>query len=177
MHWSTAVFSAMLALGRLTQTICGGLVLILKKKIGGTVPDSHLYYGHSLPVSIVHWCNAALLAILLLSGLNIFNAHTALYWGKSSYSGLPRLGNTGQRKRCRRNRRHYQNFRPRIPYTGLLGASKNSEGELTARGFPSWLTIPDGQWLSLARRWHFFMAWVLVINGLAFVPYSIVSGH
>lgn len=89
MHWSTAVFSAMLALGRLTQTICGGLVLILKKKIGGTVPDSHLYYGHSLPVSIVHWCNAALLAILLLSGLNIFNAHTALYWGKSSYSGLP----------------------------------------------------------------------------------------
>ena len=27
------------------------------------------------------------------------------------------------------------------------------------------------------RRWHFFFAWLLVINGVTFVTYSIVSGH
>ena len=50
-------------------------------------------------------------------------------------------------------------------------------GELTERGFPSWLTIPDGQWLAMARRWHFFFAWLLVVNGITFVTYSVVSRH
>ena len=29
----------------------------------------------------------------------------------------------------------------------------------------------------MARRWHFFFAWVLLINGLAYVLYSIGSRH
>jgi thiosulfate reductase cytochrome b subunit len=29
----------------------------------------------------------------------------------------------------------------------------------------------------MARRWHFFFAWLLVVNGIAFVTYSIVSRH
>jgi thiosulfate reductase cytochrome b subunit len=28
------------------------------------------------------------------------------------------------------------------------------------RGFPWWATIPDNQWLSMARAWHFFFAWL-----------------
>jgi cytochrome b subunit of formate dehydrogenase len=47
------------------------------------------YSRHSLPVRIMHWINVVLLAILLMSGLNIFNAHPALYWGKQSYGGAP----------------------------------------------------------------------------------------
>src|SRR5438128_5700959 len=46
-----------------------------------------LYYRHTLPVRIMHWINVIALTILLLSGLNIFSAHPALYWGKSSYTG------------------------------------------------------------------------------------------
>ncbi len=45
------------------------------------------------------------------------------------------------------------------------------------RGFPSWLTVPDLQWLAMARRWHFFFAWLLVINGIAFVTYSVAGRH
>ena len=37
----------------------------------------------------MHWINLLALTILLLSGLQIFNAHPALYWGKSSYNGHP----------------------------------------------------------------------------------------
>ena len=54
---------------------------------------------------------------------------------------------------------------------------EDSAGELTERGFPSWLTLPDRQWLSMARRWHFFFAWLFVVNGITFVTYSIVSRH
>ena len=39
--------------------------------------------------------------------------------------------------------------------------------------FPSWLTIPGTKWLSMARAWHFFFAWVFVVNGIAFVLYAI----
>jgi thiosulfate reductase cytochrome b subunit len=61
--------------------------------------------------------------------------------------------------------------------TGVLGVSTNANGQRAARGFPWWATIPDNQWLSLARSWHFFFAWVLLINGLAYVLYSGASRH
>ena len=50
---------------------------------------SYLYYRHTLPVRVMHWINVIALTILLMSGLNIFSAHPALYWGKSSYTGRP----------------------------------------------------------------------------------------
>lgn len=38
-------------------------------------------YRHRLPVRIGHWINVVCLFILIMSGLQIFNAHPALYWG------------------------------------------------------------------------------------------------
>jgi thiosulfate reductase cytochrome b subunit len=61
--------------------------------------------------------------------------------------------------------------------TGLFGASKDRSGQLVARGFPWWATIPDNQWLSMARSWHFFFAWVFVLNGLSYIIYSLGSRH
>ena len=55
-------------------------------------PRSYLYYRHTLPVRVMHWINVVALTVLLMSGLNIFNAHPALYWGKSSYTGAPNVG-------------------------------------------------------------------------------------
>ena len=46
-----------------------------------------------------------------------------------------------------------------------------------SRGFPSWITIPGYQDLATGRRWHFFFAWLFVINGLVYVGYTIASGH
>lgn len=47
------------------------------------------YYRHSLAVRIMHWLNVVALGVLLMSGLQIFNAHPALNWGRSSYTGAP----------------------------------------------------------------------------------------
>jgi thiosulfate reductase cytochrome b subunit len=148
------------------------------KNLSCTVSSGSPYYRHPLPVRIMHWCNVVFLATLLMSGLNIFNAHPALYWGKSSYSGAPPLllmrditTDEGEISGVTRIFGHEFNT------TGFLGASRNSAGELTARGFPSWLTLPDYQWLAMARRWHFPFAWLFLINGITFVTYSTVSGH
>jgi thiosulfate reductase cytochrome b subunit len=142
------------------------------------VVREYVYYRHTLPVRIMHWVNVVALTILLMSGLQIFNSHPALYWGKSSYTGAPPLlemramdgGSPGMKGVTRVLGRDFDT-------TGVLGLSKNADGRLAARGFPWWATIPDNQWLSLARSWHFFFAWVLLINGLWYVAYSAATRH
>ncbi len=147
---------------------------------GSTSSDSkeRLYYRHSLPVRIMHWLMVLLLPILLMSGLNIFNANPELFWGKSSYTGTPPLleiksteddnGETAGVTKI---------FGREFTTTGILGASNGRDGDLEERGFPSWLTIPGNRWLSMARRWHLFFAWLLVINSFCLVGYSIFSRH
>jgi thiosulfate reductase cytochrome b subunit len=141
-------------------------------------PGGDLYYRHTLPVRVMHWINVIALTILFMSGLNIFNAHPALYWGKSSYTGAPPIleleakqEGSGELTGVTRV------FGYEFNTTGVLGASKGMDGRLMAQGFPSWITIPDYRWLSIARAWHFFFAWIFVINGLAYVIYGIVSRH
>ncbi len=45
------------------------------------------------------------------------------------------------------------------------------------RGFPSWATLPAEQDLAMGRRWHFFFAWLLVINGLVYVANLVAARH
>jgi thiosulfate reductase cytochrome b subunit len=102
--------------------------------------DEYLYQRHTLAIRVTHWISVIALTVLLMSGLQIFNAHPSLYWGKSSYTEA--------------------------------GAILELEG-----GFPSWATLPSSQWLAMGRRWHFFFAWILVLNGATYVSYCIASRH
>ncbi len=48
-----------------------------------TGPPTTIYIRrHSLVTRITHWINVLCLTLLLMSGLQIFNAHPALYWGQ-----------------------------------------------------------------------------------------------
>ena len=135
-------------------------------------------YRHRLPVRVMHWVNVVCLTVLLMSGLSIFNAHPALYWGKTSNFAdpwvsvgalnLPGGGITGVTTVAGH----------RFSTDGVLGASKVGNATTqTARAFPSWATIPGPQWLSMGRHWHFFFAWLFVLNGFAYMAYAIFSGH
>lgn len=42
---------------------------------------------------------------------------------------------------------------------------------------PGWLTLPSWQDLATGRRWHFFFAWIFVLNGLAYLVYAVLSGR
>jgi thiosulfate reductase cytochrome b subunit len=138
-------------------------------------PRKLLVARHSLTVRITHWINAASLAFLLLSGLQIFNAHPALYWGQQSDFGHAWLAMGAYSSGGALH--GVTKVGPALFHTtGVLGASP-VHGVWTARGFPDWLTIPPQQFLALGRRWHFFFAWVFAVNGAIFIASAIVSGH
>lgn len=140
-----------------------------------TVP---LYYRHTLPVRIMHWINVIAFFMLLMSGLQIFNAHPALHWGRSSYDGKPPVLQMRARQAPDGSVTGVTTVLGRdVDTTGLLGASRGPNGQLEERGFPAWATIPGPQWLAMGRRWHLFFAWVLVLNGLAYLMYAILSRH
>lgn len=142
------------------------------------VPGGYLYRRHALAVRIAHWINVVALTILFMSGLAIFNAHPALYWGKSSYAGNPPLLSIGLAEGPNDSVVGVTTIAGRrFETTGLLGLSNDRSGEPSPRAFPWWITIPDNQWLSMARAWHFFFAWVLVLNGLFYLAHGLASRH
>jgi thiosulfate reductase cytochrome b subunit len=134
-------------------------------------------YRHRLPVRISHWINVVCLFVLLGSGLQIFNAHPALYWGKAADFTHPVLALTG--KPDARGVPHGQVHLGRHAFDtdGFLGASNNLFGAHVPRGFPTWATIPGAKSLADGRRWHFFFAWFFVLNGIAYLTWSLVSRH
>ena len=133
-------------------------------------------YRHALAIRITHWVNAVVLFVMLASGLQIFNAHPALYWGKASQFDRPLLAMTAERRPDGSLKGVTTLFGQRLVTTGVLGVSK-VEGRPQARGFPSWMTLPDVQWLAMGRRWHFFFAWFFVLNGLVYGGYSLWRRH
>jgi thiosulfate reductase cytochrome b subunit len=147
-------------------------------------PVRQRYYRHRLPVRIMHWTNVMCLTVLFMSGLGIFNAHPALYWGDSSYSSRPAFleigsapadglsaGTPDSRRGMLRIGTHV------FDTTGYLGVLPQADGSVNLRAFPSWITIPGYYSLAYARRWHFFFAWLFVLNGIAYLSYSIFSRH
>lgn len=129
-------------------------------------------YRHRLPVRISHWLNVPFLIILIMSGLQIFNAHPALYWGDRSdrdqalLSIRPMQSEGGEVKGITTILGH------QFDTTGVLGYSDGMR-----RGFPAWATIPSAKWLAMGRQWHLFFAWLFVINGLIFTAYAFASRH
>ena len=97
-------------------------------------------YRHSLAVRVTHWINVLVISLLLMSGLNIFNAHPRLYWGQ-------------------------------------FGADHDHAWLWLRQGFPNWATLPGHHDLATARRWHFFLAWLFVINGAVYYLIGLVNGH
>ena len=136
-----------------------------------------LIYRHSRAVRVLHWVNFITLTIMLMSGLQIFNAHPALYWGKTSDFARPALSIGAMED----DKGHSWGVTTigshSFVTTGVLGWSKDSDGTYQVRAFPSWATLPGETWLAMGRAWHFFFAWILVINGALYVLLGILSGH
>ncbi|MDP1872690.1 cytochrome b/b6 domain-containing protein [Phenylobacterium sp.] len=126
---------------------------------------------HSLLVRLTHWINALVLLVLLASGLQIFNAHPALYWGQASTFAKPWVAMTAE-PRGDGLAGYTQVGALKVETTGLLGLSNGER-----RGFPAWATLPSYRSLAEGRRWHFFFAWLFVINGLAYLAWGLVSRH
>jgi thiosulfate reductase cytochrome b subunit len=140
------------------------------------VQIQEMFYRHALPVRIMHWVNAVVLVIMFMSGLQIFNAHPALYWGKTADFDHPILALTATQDAQGNLKGVTQIGDWQFNTTGVFGVS-DTDGQPAARGFPSWATLPGPQWLAMGRLWHLFFAWILVANGLVFAAYAFAGGH
>jgi thiosulfate reductase cytochrome b subunit len=64
-----------------------------------------------------------------------------------------------------------------ITTTGILGVSRNGDGEVSTNAFPHWATIPGFYSLAIGRLWHFFFAWVFVLPILLYWLWSFANRH
>ena len=137
-----------------------------------SAPVVERIYRHRLPVRISHWLNVPCLFILIMSGLQIFNAHPALYWGDRSDRDQPLLSIRPMKTESGEMRGITTILGYKFDTTGVLGYSDGS-----GRAFPAWATVPSARFLAMGRQWHLFFAWLLVINGLFFTAYALISRH
>ncbi len=138
-------------------------------------PTTVLTKRHTLLVRITHWLNLASVWILLMSGLQIFNAHPALYWGEASTFERPWLS-LGVAASAAGPRGMTTIGSARFDTNGVLGRSQDG-ARMINRGFPNWATLPGARNLAVGRRWHFFFAWVFVANGLIYLATTLLGGH
>ncbi|MGA8689482.1 MAG: cytochrome b/b6 domain-containing protein [Methyloceanibacter sp.] len=141
-----------------------------------SISRQEVIYRHSGAVRVTHWVNVFCLLVLLMSGLQIFNAHPALYIGSKSTFDDPVM--------AMRPMRHGEEIMGittllgwNFDTTGVFGLVVAPDGDYEIRGFPWTVTLPGYRDLAMGRRWHFFFAWLFVINGLAYLIYSFASGH
>jgi thiosulfate reductase cytochrome b subunit len=143
----------------------------------GHKPSGPLIYRQSIWTRATHWLWAICLFFLLLSGLQIFNAHPALYVGQQSGFAFDNAvlrieavdSPSGPRGRTTILGRSFDT-------TGILGVSGTAE-QPDFRGFPSSLTIPSFQDLATGRVVHFFFAWLLGATLLVWLCAGLINGH
>jgi thiosulfate reductase cytochrome b subunit len=131
-------------------------------------------YRHRLSTRLWHWINAAVLVILLMSGLMIFNAHPRLYWGQQGANtdvAWLQIGATATGGRVAIG------SAVSIPTTGVLGRWKDQHGIERTRAFPWWATIPSDYSLAGARRWHLSFAWIFALATILYLIVGTINRH
>lgn len=131
---------------------------------------------HSVLVRLTHWINFGCMAILLMSGLAIFNGWPALYWGERTHFAQPLLAMYATENAAGREVGMTWILGRQFVTTGWFGLSAGAHGP-TVRGFPYWATLPEPLDLARARRWHFLFAWIFVINGALYAAAAVASRH
>ncbi len=130
---------------------------------------------------LTHWLWVVCLFFLLLSGLQIFNAHPRLYIGQESGFGYD--NSVFSIQAARRPDGNIAGFTTlwgrTFDTTGFLGFSGTEDQPLGSRvrAFPSAVTIPSYQDLATGRVVHFFFGWVLVGTMLVWFLASLINGH
>lgn len=130
---------------------------------------------HSLVVRVTHWVNVLCLTVLLMSGLQIFNARPQLDFGNRTDFDHPPVSIASEEVDGK-PRGFVQIGSHRFDTTGVLGVSTEN-GKAAERAFPPWATLPSFQDLGTGRAIHFVFAWVFVINGLIYLVWGFATRH
>jgi thiosulfate reductase cytochrome b subunit len=132
-----------------------------------------LVYRQSRWTRLTHWLWAVSLFFLLLTGLQIFNAHPILHIGKESGFTYDNsifsisASQTGDNLKGETTILGHT-----FDTTGLLGVQGNQ-----VQAIPAALTIPSTRDLATGRVIHFFFAWLLTATLLVWFIASALNGH
>jgi thiosulfate reductase cytochrome b subunit len=137
--------------------------------------EQQIDYRHPLPVRVWHWANAAAIAVLLTTGLLIFDIHPHLYWGEDGHEGVPAfLSLTGTHLDRDVPQTELQIGHRRWNVTGVLG-------NVIDDGFGGkYLLVagaPEDWQFGATRGWHFLFAWILGLSLPLYGLYLLVSGR
>lgn len=145
-----------------------------------TVPAQKgpLIYRQSIWTRVTHWVWAICLFFLLLTGLQIFNAHPALYIGQQSGfefdNAILEIGAINTDAGPRGQTTIFGNS---FDSTALgLGMSGTAERP-TFTAFPGSVTIPSYRDLGTGRVVHFFFGWIFVATIFIWFLASFINGH
>ena len=140
-----------------------------------TNADGRTIYRHGVAARAAHWGWTLAILVLVMSGLQIFNAapyldasdksdprHRVLAFNAQLVNGQP-VGTTTILGKT-------------MTTTHLLGYTSDGMGGESRRAFPAWLTLPGPQDLADGRVWHFFFAWMLVVAFVLYVVSAAVRG-
>lgn len=137
-----------------------------------------LIYRQSRWTRLTHWFWAISLFFLLLSGLQIFNAHPKLYFGhQSGFEYDNAVLDIGARQQGSAVVGYTRIFGTEFDTTGFLGAPRASAVNPSYQAFPPALTIPSNRSLATGRIVHFLFAWILVGTLLIWAIASLINGH
>ena len=143
-----------------------------------TRSGKELIYRHSFAVRLTHWLNVLCVFLLLMSGMQIFNAHPMLHWGIKGAETDPSILSIYAEEQLDGPPIGWTQIgSAKFNTTGWLGVFRDRDGYPSGRAFPWWLTVPSYQSLAEGRRWHFFFAWLFAINGLIYLVYGFVARH
>ena len=115
-----------------------------------------------------HWLWALAVLVLVMSGLQIFNAAPYLDASDKSNPARRVLAFDAQ-KVDGRPVGTTTLFGHSFTTTHLFGYTDDGMGEEDARAFPAWATLPGPQDLADGRRWHLLFAWALFIAWLTYL--------
>lgn len=130
---------------------------------------------HSLATRIAHWSWALALLVLVMSGLQIFNA--------APYLDASDLSNPAHRVLAISQAQSPTGavsgvttlFGHSFTTTNLLGVTNDGQGGTAQRAFPGWVTLPGYQDLAGGRAWHFFFGWILLLAGCLYIIAAVVQ--
>lgn len=130
-------------------------------------------YRYAFLTRASHWLWAIAFAVLVSSGLQIFNASPNLDASDKSDParrvlaiGAPAdgVGTTTI-------------FGRTFVTTGWLGWTPDGMGSSGPHAFPAWITIPGYQDLADGRRWHLFFAWAATVCWLTWLVSAAIKGN
>ena len=132
-------------------------------------------YRHGIVARTTHWLWALAMLVLVMSGLQIFNA--APYLDASDKSNPARRVLAFDAQRVAGTDVGYTIvFGHALRTTHLFGFTDDGMGEEGPRAFPAWLTLPGAQDLADGRRWHLLFAWALFVALVGYLISAAVRG-